>query len=68
VLQTEKREERRNKDSRKDKREFFSGQKVSTDLPIFVDSKIQLPKKVMKDFLDYFGTKKYESNRGYSAE
>jgi len=68
VLQTEKKEERRNKDSRKDKREFFSGQKVSTDLPIFVDSKIQLPKKVMKDFLDYFGARKYESNRGYSAE
>jgi len=37
-------------------------------LSALVDSKVQLPDKVMKDFLDYFGIRKYEKNKGYSTE
>jgi len=47
---------------------IFPGQRVSTDLPAFIDSKILLPEESMKDFLDYFGARKYEMNKGYSVE
>jgi len=41
---------------------------VSTDLPALIDSEIRLPDESMKDFLDYFGARKYEMNKGYSVE
>jgi len=68
MLQTEKREERRSEDHGECKRGFFLGQGVNTNLPAFIDSKIRLPEKSMKDFLDYFSARKYEMNKGYSVE
>jgi len=68
VLQTKKGEERRSGDYRECNGRFFPGQRVSTNLPAFIDSKILLPKESMKDFLDYFGARKYEMNKGYSVE
>ena len=65
MLQTKKRKERRSKDHRECNGGFFSGQGVSTNTPAFIDSKIQLPEESMKDFLDYFGARKYEMNKGY---
>ena len=44
------------------------GQGVSIDLPALIDSEIRLPDESMKDFLDYFGARKYETNKGYSVE
>jgi len=68
VLQTKKGEERRSGDYGECNGGFFPGQRVSTDLPAFIDSKILLPEESMKDFLDYFGARKYEMNKGYSVE
>ena len=68
VLQTKEREERRSKDYRECDRGFFPRQGVSTDSPTFVNSKVRLLDKAMKDFLDYFGARKYETNKGYSVE
>ena len=68
MLQTKKGEERGNKDYREYNRGFFPRQGVSTDLPAFIDSKIRLPKESIKDFLDYFGARKYEMNKGYLVE
>ena len=68
MLQTKKRKERRSEDHRECNGGFFSGQGVSTNPPAFIDSKIQLPEESMKDFLDYFGARKYEMNKGYSVE
>jgi len=48
--------------------EVYSLNKVSTDLPTLIDSKIQLPEESIKDFLDYFGARKYKMNKGYSVE
>jgi len=47
---------------------FFLGQGVSIDLSALVDSKVRLPDEVMKNFLDYFGVRKYEANKGYLTE
>jgi len=33
-----------------------------------MNSKIQLPDELIKDFLDYFDARKYKSNWGYLAE
>jgi len=41
---------------------------VSTDLPALIDSKIRLSDESMKDFLDYFGARKSETNKGYLVE
>jgi len=41
---------------------------VSTNLPALIDSEIRLSDESMKDFLDYFGARKYEMNKGYSVE
>ena len=68
MLQTKEREERRSKDYRECDRGFFPRQGVSTDSPTFVNSKVRLLDKAMKDFLDYFGARKYETNKGYSVE
>ena len=68
VLQTEKREERRSEDYKECKGGFFSGQKVNTNPSAFIDSKIRLFEESMKDFLDYFGARKYKMNKGYSVE
>ena len=68
VLQTKEREKRESEDGREGKGRFFLGQEVSTNSPALVDSKVQLPDEVMKDFLDYFGARKYETNIGYSIE
>jgi len=68
VLQIEKGEERRSKDYRECNGGFFPGQGVSTDLPALIDSKIRLSEESIKDFLDYFGARKYEMNKGYSVE
>jgi len=68
VLQTKKREERRSKDYRECDRALFPRQGVSTNSLAFVNSKVKLLDKAMKDFLDYFGARKYETNKGYSVE
>jgi len=68
VLQTEKGEEGRSEDYEEHDRGFFPGQGVSTNLPALIDSKVRLPEKSMKDFLDHFGARKYETNKGYSVE
>ena len=68
VLQTEKGKKRRSEDYREHDGGFFLGQEVSTDLPALIDSEIRLPDESMKDFLDYFGARKYEMNKGYSVE
>ena len=68
MLQTEKREVRRSENYGGCNGGFFPGQRVSTDSPAIVDSKVWLPDNVMKDFLDYFGARKYEINKGYSTE
>ena len=68
VLQTKKGEKRRSENYRERDRGFFLGQGVSTDLPALINSEIRLPDESMKDFLDYFGARKYETNKGYSVE
>jgi len=68
VLQTKKGEERGSKGYRENKGGFFLGQEVSTKLPTFIDLKVQLPEESMRDFLDYFGARNYETNKGYSTE
>jgi len=68
MLQTKEGEEKKSKDYGECNRGFFPKQGVSTDSLVFVNSKVQLPNKTMKDFLDYFGTRKYETNKGYSIE
>jgi len=68
VLQTKERKERRSKSCGRREGGFFIGQGVSTNSPAIIDSKVQLPDNVMKDFLDYFGARKYETNKGYSVE
>jgi len=68
VLQTEKGKKRRSEDYRERDGGFLLRQGVSTDLPALIDSEIRLPDKSMKDFLDYFGVRKYETNKGYSVE
>jgi len=68
VLQTEKGEERRSENYGEHDGGFFSGQGVSTDLPALIDSKIRLPEESMKDFLDYFGARRYDTNKEYSVE
>ena len=68
VLQTEKEKKGRSEDYRERDGGFFLGQGVSTNLPALIDSKIRLPDESMKDFLDYFGARKYEMNKGYSVE
>ena len=68
VLQTKKGEERGSEDYRECNEGFFPGQGVSTDLLTFINSKIRLSEESMKDFLDYFGIRKYEMNKGYSVE
>jgi len=68
VLQTEKGEEKRSENYRDCNRGFFPRQGVSTDLPALIDSKIRSPEESMKDFLDYFSTRKYKMNKGYSVE
>ena len=68
VLQTEERKESRSEDYRRSKGGFFLGQGVSTNSPAIIDLKVRLPDNVMKDFLDYFGARKYEMNKGYSTE
>jgi len=40
MLQTKEEEKRRSKDYRKNKKGFFPGQEMSTNLPILIDSKI----------------------------
>jgi len=55
-------------DHRECKGGFFPGQGVNTNLSAFIDSKIRLPEKSMKDFLDYFSMRKYKMNKGYSVE
>ena len=40
VLQTEERKKRRSKDCRRSKGGFFLGQKVSTNSPAIIDSKV----------------------------
>ena len=37
-------------------------------MPALVDLKVRLLDEVIKDFLDYFGARKYEMNKGYSTE
>jgi len=68
VLQTEKGKKGRSEDYRERDGGFFLRQGVSTDLPALIDSEIRLPDESMKDFLDYFGARKYETNKGYSVE
>jgi len=36
--------------------------KFVTDLPVFINSKIQLPNESIKEFLDYLGAEKYKSD------
>ena len=68
ILQTKKREEKRSENHGECNGGFFPGQGISTNPSAFIDSKIQLPKESIKDFLDYFGARKYETNKGYSVE
>ena len=68
VLQTEEREERGSKNCRRGEGRFFLRQGVSTSSPALIDSKVQLPNNVMKNFLDYFDARNYETNKGYSTE
>jgi len=68
VLQTKKGEERGSEGHRENKGGFFPGQGVSTKSPTFIDLKVQLPEESMRDFLDYFGARNYETNKGYSTE
>ena len=42
--------------------------KFVTDLPAFINSKIQLPNESIKEFLDYLGAEKYKSDQGYLAK
>jgi len=67
ILQTKEKEDR-DKNCKGNKEGFFPGQEMSTDLPAFIDLKIQLSKKSIRDFLDLFSTRKYKFNQGYSAE
>ena len=68
MLQTGKRKKRGSKDSWRREEGFFLEQGVSANSPAIIDSKVWLPDNVIKDFLDYFGTRKYETNKGYSTE
>ena len=68
MLQTKEGKERRSEDYRGGKGGFFLGQEVSIDSLALVNSKVWLPDEVMKNFLDYFGARKYEVNKGYSTE
>ena len=68
MLQTKEGKEKKSKDYGECNGGFFPRQGVSTDSLVFVNSKVRLPNKTMKDFLDYFGTRKYETNKGYSVE
>ena len=68
VLQTEEREKKWNKDCRRSEGGFFNRQKVSTSSPVLINSEFRLPDNVMKNFLDYFSTRNYKTNKGYSVE
>jgi len=68
MLQTEKREERGNKDYRREEGGFFDRQGVSTSSPALINSEVRLPDDVMKNFLDYFGARNYKTDKGYSVE
>ena len=68
VLQTEKGKKRRSEDYRECDGGFFLGQGVSTDLSALIDLEIQLPNESIKDFLDYFGARKYKTNKRYLVE
>ena len=68
VLQTKERKERGSEDYRGSEGGFFLRQEVSTDSPVLVDSKVRLLDEVIKNFLDCFGARKYETNKGYSME
>jgi len=68
VLQTKEREKRRSEDCRGNERGFFNEQGVSTSSPALINSEVQLPDNVMKNFLDYFSARNYKTNKGYSVE